>query len=229
MASLANYSWGRWALLRYPRVFSYGLFSRKGPTDQQMAQTRFQMNLIGHGYSKGVSIVCYDNAVACLCSHFDAAVALFLLIICNEPRRSKQVSILVIFVPIEAPVRGMRAFVATVLFATPCDPRGTHVQSRVIICNPFMYDSCVIHVPHPLLCLLPKTCCSVPVYLARLTGLQNVKTELCQSSAASLSNCHIMQETQQHPTQSQISMCKSAWRVQSPATLPRLSSWCSQP
>ena len=67
MQTLCNYSWGRWALLKYPRVFSYGLFSREGPTEQQMAQTRFQMNFVGDGYSKGEShlsltvIICQEK------------------------------------------------------------------------------------------------------------------------------------------------------------------------
>lgn len=53
LEALAQFSWGRWLLLRFPRVFSYGLFSRAGPTEQQMAQTRFEMRFIGHGYAQG--------------------------------------------------------------------------------------------------------------------------------------------------------------------------------
>ncbi len=53
LEALAQFSWGRWLLLRFPRVFSYGLFSREGPTEQQMAQTRFEMRFIGHGYAQG--------------------------------------------------------------------------------------------------------------------------------------------------------------------------------
>lgn len=53
LETLAKFSWGRRALLTYPRVFSYGLFSREGPNEQQLAQTRFQMKFIGHGYSQG--------------------------------------------------------------------------------------------------------------------------------------------------------------------------------
>jgi len=53
LEALAQFSWGRWLLLRFPRVFSYALFSREGPTEQQMAQTRFEMRFIGHGYAQG--------------------------------------------------------------------------------------------------------------------------------------------------------------------------------
>ncbi len=53
METLTKFGWGRWLLLQYPRVFSYGLFSKEGPTEQQMAETSFEMKFIGHGYSKG--------------------------------------------------------------------------------------------------------------------------------------------------------------------------------
>ena len=53
LETLAQFSWGRTLLLRFPRVFSYGLFSRDGPTERQMAQTRFEMRFIGHGYAQG--------------------------------------------------------------------------------------------------------------------------------------------------------------------------------
>ncbi|KAL3135847.1 hypothetical protein ABBQ32_007405 [Trebouxia sp. C0010 RCD-2024] len=53
LETLAKFAWGRSALLRYPRLFSYGLFSREGPNEQQLAQTRFQMRFIGDAYSQG--------------------------------------------------------------------------------------------------------------------------------------------------------------------------------
>ena len=53
LETLAKFSWGQRALSAYPRVFSYGLFSREGPNEQQLAQTSFQMRFIGHGYSQG--------------------------------------------------------------------------------------------------------------------------------------------------------------------------------
>ena len=53
LEALAQFSWGRTLLLRFPGVFSYGLFSREGPTEEQMAQTRFEMRFIGHGYAQG--------------------------------------------------------------------------------------------------------------------------------------------------------------------------------
>ena len=81
LEALAKFSWGRRALLKYPRVFSYGLFSREGPNEQQLAQTRFQMKFIGRGYSQGGALkstllycylrymcyLCYLCYLCCLC------------------------------------------------------------------------------------------------------------------------------------------------------------------
>lgn len=50
---LASFSFGRWLLLKYPRVFSYGFFSHEGPTPAQMAQTKFSMTFVAHGYPNG--------------------------------------------------------------------------------------------------------------------------------------------------------------------------------
>ena len=66
LETLAKFSWGRKALLKYPRLFSYGLFSREGPNEQQLAQTRFQMRFIGHGYSQGEAVASAVR-VCCLC------------------------------------------------------------------------------------------------------------------------------------------------------------------
>ena len=66
LEALAQFSWGRWLLLRFPRVFSYGLFSRAGPTEQQMAQTRFEMRFIGHGYAQGTLSISLSRK---LCAH----------------------------------------------------------------------------------------------------------------------------------------------------------------
>lgn len=53
LETLAQFGWGRWLLLKLPRVFSYGLFSREGPTKQQMDGTRFEMKFVGQGFSQG--------------------------------------------------------------------------------------------------------------------------------------------------------------------------------
>jgi hypothetical protein len=37
-------------LPRYPQLFSYGLFSHEGPTEQQMKETHFSMTFVGRGF-----------------------------------------------------------------------------------------------------------------------------------------------------------------------------------
>jgi hypothetical protein len=37
-------------LLRFPQLFSYGLFSHEGPTEQQMKETCFSMTFVGRGF-----------------------------------------------------------------------------------------------------------------------------------------------------------------------------------
>ncbi|CAG8531626.1 7227_t:CDS:2 [Ambispora leptoticha] len=49
---LAHYSWGRWLLLKFPRVFSLGFFSQEGPTLEQIQQTKFEISFYARGYSK---------------------------------------------------------------------------------------------------------------------------------------------------------------------------------
>ncbi|CAH1790808.1 unnamed protein product [Owenia fusiformis] len=51
---LANFSFGRNLLERYPRFFSGGVFSHEGPTRKQIAGSSFSMTFIGEGYSKKV-------------------------------------------------------------------------------------------------------------------------------------------------------------------------------
>mmetsp|Transcript_1486 Transcript_1486/g.2621 ORF Transcript_1486/g.2621 Transcript_1486/m.2621 type:complete len:426 (-) Transcript_1486:380-1657(-) len=50
---LAGTPWGRSLLLRYPRLFSYGLFSHEGPTKEMMEQTSFSMTFVARGYTSG--------------------------------------------------------------------------------------------------------------------------------------------------------------------------------
>lgn len=52
-AFLAQREWGRGLLLKYPRVFSYGMFTHEGPSEQQMAETTFAFTNIGRGYAAG--------------------------------------------------------------------------------------------------------------------------------------------------------------------------------
>ena len=53
LEKLAQFGWGRALLLKFPGFFSYGLFSKRGPSQQQMEQTRFEMKFLGEGFSKG--------------------------------------------------------------------------------------------------------------------------------------------------------------------------------
>ena len=50
---LAKQSWGRKLLLSFPRFFTFGMFSKEGPSLQQMAETSFEMINFAQGYSKG--------------------------------------------------------------------------------------------------------------------------------------------------------------------------------
>ena len=53
---LAQRAWGRLLLLKYPGVFSCGMFSRAGPTQEQIAHTTFSMTFIGRGNSPGQAV-----------------------------------------------------------------------------------------------------------------------------------------------------------------------------
>ncbi|OQV24954.1 Saccharopine dehydrogenase-like oxidoreductase [Hypsibius exemplaris] len=46
----AKFEATRKLLLNYPGFFSAGVFTHEGPTDKQIAGTRFEMKLVGHGY-----------------------------------------------------------------------------------------------------------------------------------------------------------------------------------
>eukprot|EP00887_Chlorella_sp_A99_P007324 scaffold2.g7324.t1 len=50
---LAARSWGRALLLRFPRLFSYGMFTHEGPSERQLRETTFSFTNIAKGYSKG--------------------------------------------------------------------------------------------------------------------------------------------------------------------------------
>mmetsp|Transcript_10472 Transcript_10472/g.26626 ORF Transcript_10472/g.26626 Transcript_10472/m.26626 type:complete len:425 (+) Transcript_10472:117-1391(+) len=58
---LARTSWGRGLLLRYPSLFSYGLFSHDGPTEEMMAQTRFSMTFVARGFKSGAPVQASDK------------------------------------------------------------------------------------------------------------------------------------------------------------------------
>ncbi|MCO5575968.1 hypothetical protein L7F22_029775 [Adiantum nelumboides] len=48
---LAFFGFGRRLLLRFPEFFSFGLFQRGGPSEDQVAAARFKMWFVGKGYS----------------------------------------------------------------------------------------------------------------------------------------------------------------------------------
>ncbi|XP_035674744.1 saccharopine dehydrogenase-like oxidoreductase isoform X2 [Branchiostoma floridae] len=51
---MTKFSWGRWLLSKYPRLFSLGYFSHEGPTQKQIEGASFNMQFIGTGYSNTV-------------------------------------------------------------------------------------------------------------------------------------------------------------------------------
>ncbi|KAK2920349.1 saccharopine dehydrogenase-like oxidoreductase [Channa argus] len=50
---LVKFSFGRNLLIKYPEFFSFGLFSKAGPTRKQMEGASFQFALYGEGYTEG--------------------------------------------------------------------------------------------------------------------------------------------------------------------------------
>jgi short subunit dehydrogenase-like uncharacterized protein len=48
---LTVWALGRWLLLTFPGLFSWGIFSRQGPSQEQLEKTSFSILLIGKGYS----------------------------------------------------------------------------------------------------------------------------------------------------------------------------------
>ncbi|QHO17241.1 putative mitochondrial saccharopine dehydrogenase-like oxidoreductase [Arachis hypogaea] len=49
---LGKTSFGRWLLLKYPSVFTFGGFSKNGPSKEEVESASFKMWFVGHGYSK---------------------------------------------------------------------------------------------------------------------------------------------------------------------------------
>lgn len=49
-----KFSIGRQLLIKFPRLFSFGYFSKQGPTQKQMDTTSFTMTFFGQGYSQGL-------------------------------------------------------------------------------------------------------------------------------------------------------------------------------
>ncbi|XP_059073456.1 probable mitochondrial saccharopine dehydrogenase-like oxidoreductase At5g39410 [Cryptomeria japonica] len=48
---LGQFRWGRSLLLKYPGIFTFGLFRRTGPTEEEIKSASFKYWFVGHGYS----------------------------------------------------------------------------------------------------------------------------------------------------------------------------------
>jgi len=55
LKTLIRWPWGRQIMLRYPRIFSFGVFSHTGTSEEQIAQTSFDMTFFGRGFSDAVA------------------------------------------------------------------------------------------------------------------------------------------------------------------------------
>ncbi|XP_056423140.1 saccharopine dehydrogenase-like oxidoreductase [Hyla sarda] len=49
-----KFSFGRKLLIKYPKFFSFGIFSEEGPTQKQMDESSFSFTFFGEGYSQGL-------------------------------------------------------------------------------------------------------------------------------------------------------------------------------
>ncbi|CAM8935000.1 unnamed protein product [Rhodiola kirilowii] len=46
-----SFSLGRWLLLKFPLIFSFGMFRKQGPTEDEVSSASFKMWFVGHGFS----------------------------------------------------------------------------------------------------------------------------------------------------------------------------------
>ncbi|PIN14830.1 putative membrane protein [Handroanthus impetiginosus] len=51
MGLLTKFALGRWLLLKFPSFFSFGIFQKKGPSEDEVASASFKMWFIGQGFS----------------------------------------------------------------------------------------------------------------------------------------------------------------------------------
>jgi len=54
-ATFASFRWGRSLLERYPKLFSFGMFDKEGPTRQQIRDAKFEMLIVGKGWNEKLS------------------------------------------------------------------------------------------------------------------------------------------------------------------------------
>ncbi|KAF0683473.1 Aste57867_24507 [Aphanomyces stellatus] len=50
LMSLGKFQWGRDLLIKYPHIFTFGLFTHEGPTEEEMSQSKFSFRFYGKGY-----------------------------------------------------------------------------------------------------------------------------------------------------------------------------------
>ncbi|XP_077139292.1 saccharopine dehydrogenase-like oxidoreductase [Ranitomeya variabilis] len=51
---ITKFSFGRKLLIKYPKFFSFGYFSKEGPSEKQIAESSFSITFFGEGYSRGI-------------------------------------------------------------------------------------------------------------------------------------------------------------------------------
>ncbi|MFS8025583.1 hypothetical protein Hanom_Chr16g01476811 [Helianthus anomalus] len=47
---LGSFAFGRWLLLKFPSIFTFGLFRKKGLTEEEVASAIFKMWFVGYGF-----------------------------------------------------------------------------------------------------------------------------------------------------------------------------------
>jgi len=55
---MASFGLGRRLLERYPKLFSFGVFSHEGPSRQELDATRFSLTLVGNGWAEKLAEPC---------------------------------------------------------------------------------------------------------------------------------------------------------------------------
>ncbi|KAI9216950.1 Saccharopine dehydrogenase-domain-containing protein [Blastocladiella britannica] len=63
LGTLTRWKWGRWILLKFPRLCSFGMFSHAGPSAKQLAQTSFSETFVGRGLSTANNAELHDHAL----------------------------------------------------------------------------------------------------------------------------------------------------------------------
>ena len=76
-ATFGSFRCGRSLLKRYPKLFSFGLFVRGGPTRQQIREAKFELIIVGKGWDEKLSeptdepTIPYNKTVAVMVKGLD--------------------------------------------------------------------------------------------------------------------------------------------------------------